>query len=692
MVAKPPAQRAAEYRARRKEAGLSVSRGARTSRGPKKSAFQRGKFIALDGEGESFGPVERFIVGKDKAVYEAQDHKYTLLAASTGAYLYRGNERLRSGECIDFLLDLARDNRKAIFVIFAGGYDVNHILRDFSREDLKKISKGHEHQWEAGGEKYSLTYRARKSLRLKRGYSYDPATKKAKWRDAMTIWDVWGFFQDSFVGVMEKWLGAEWKHYSLIKQMKAQRGDFANVEHARIIEYNNAELETLVAVMQKVHEALEGLGLTCKRWDGAGAVAAAMFQQHKTKEYKQVTDDEIIDAVRTAYAGGRIEICKMGDYSGPVYDYDINSAYPFAMHDLPCLAHGAWEYGEGEPPEGFTLVRIQWRFQEGLPFYPLWFRTDKMAILYPSQGEGWYWWPEWQAAQDCLGMVEAIEWYRFVPACTHKPFSWIKDYYHTRQRWVKSPSHEWQRGGEKIIKLGLNSLYGKTAQQLGGRIDAIPPFHQMEWAGWITSATRARLYRAAMTNPDAVIGFATDGIFSSEPLNIELSDKKDFGAWELKTPVPCGMTVVQAGVYWWHYGNGTYSHFSRGFDKDAMLTPAHILESWKKGEYQLSIPLRRLIGIGTACASDSFWKMYGRFTLGYRTLKLNGYNSKREPVDVKKTKPYKNLVFLEPTVNYALDYQEISAPYPLEWLNEALEEDYTNELELMRELEDTFNI
>jgi len=31
-----------------------------------------------------------------------------------------------------------------------------------------------------------------------------------------------------------------------------------------------------------------------------------------------------------------------GEINGPIYEYDIRSAYPAAMLQLPCLAHGRW--------------------------------------------------------------------------------------------------------------------------------------------------------------------------------------------------------------------------------------------------------------------------------------------------------------------------------------------------------------
>ena len=683
------------YRQRKKEAGEKPASGKHINR----SKWRAAQFIALDGEGESYGDVESFTVGKDGKTYRAADHRYTLLAASSGESLYRGGERLDTHDCMNYLLDLGRDYPKAIFVIFAGSYDINHMLMfGFSREDIKKISKGETFEYEYEKVKYQIEYRARKSLSLKRGLSY--VTNKEgnyipKWEDKIIVWDVFGFFQEGFIGVMGKWLGKDHPHYELIKRMKGMRGDFANVEQKEINDYNAAELTSLVELMEKLHGAIDGLELVCRRWDGAGAIAASLMKKHSVLDYKQKTDAAIITAVRTAYAGGRIEICKMGYHDGAVYDYDINSAYPSVMKDCPCLQHGFWSYGkDSDVPAGFTLVHIKFDFMKGQPFYPYFFRTEKMQILFPSEGEGWYWYPEYEAGLECMGNVEVIEWYHWVPRCNHKPFSWIVDYYATRQQWTKNPTEEWQKAGEKVIKLGLNSLYGKTAQQLGGRENAPPVYHQLEWAGYITAGTRARLYKAAMRDPSAVIGFATDGIFTTRELPIECSTKKEIGMWELKTPVPKGMVIAMAGVYWWIMGDKEYTHFSRGFDKDSMKTPDLIMRAWKEGKSDIDIPMHRLIGMGTACTSDTLWEMRGRFTEGFRTLRLDGKSNKRKPCDVKKTKPHLQLVDLMPTENieYGFGYQEISFPYPIDWLDGAMTDEFENDLELQREMGDTENI
>ncbi len=661
--------------------------------GGKTSKWDRKEFIALDGEGENSGEVEQLSIGDKK--YISRDHIYTLLSASTGESLYNGGERLDSMACVDWLLDLAGEYPHAIFVIFAGGYDVNHILRGLDRGLIEEIVTGEVLEFEHDNERYQIQYRPRKSLSLKRGLIWKTkkdGTQSPAWADKIIIWDVFGFFQENFVGVMGKWLGKTHRHFELIKTMKARRGDFENVAQDAINKYNQAELETLVELMEKMHEGVDGLELKLMRFDGAGAVAAAMFRKHGIKEFKAEPPPEVLTAARCAYAGGRIEICKIGVAREKVFDYDVNSAYPAILRGLPSLQHGEWIHaGPGEPAPGFTLVHCRYKFKAGLPFYPLFYRSEKMQIIFGQSGEGWYWYPEYEQALKFPGEIEVLESWTFETFAEEKPFAWVSDYYETRKQWVANPTEEWQRGGEKIIKLGLNSLYGKTAQQVGGRDGEAPSYHQLEWAGYITSATRAKLLDAAIHDPDAIIGFATDGIFSTRELPLKISTDKSLGEWSLSTFH--GLTVVMAGVYWWHNADGTYGHFSRGFDKDAMKDPSAIWEAWRKKQNAIDIPMYRLLGLSSACISNHFWEWRGRFIESMRTLALDGHSHKRNACDLTR-KPHLGLVDLAvaPNIEYEMGLQACSYPYPLKWLEENENEGLGEGLEIERELKDTENI
>lgn len=697
-----PAKSRAEIQASYRERKKSMGQRAPSGKAKNNSKWALAQFIALDGEGENDGVQEKFIVGSDETVYHAAPHKYTLLSASTGESLFNGKKRLDSQACIDWLCDLSDEYPRAIFIIFAGGYDINHmLLYGFTRKNLKTVSAGDVFQYKVGEEIYEIEYRARKSLTLRRGREWktnDFGDTYPIWKSRIVIWDVFGFFQENFVGVMRKWLGSDYKHFKLIQDMKNKRGDFDKVAQKLINQYNDAETEALVAIMQKVHAAVKGLNLKCHRWDGAGSVAAAMFRKHAIKQFKAGQDQlpkEVQFAARCAYAGGRIEVCKIGFHDGPVYDYDINSAYPSMMKDLPCLKCGAWSHGNGTPPPGFTLVKLRYNFQAGQRFYPLFYRTKRMQISFPSDGAGWYWYPEYQAALACAGDVDVLEYWHYKSSCDHKPFTWIEDYYETRKQWLKAPASDWRSGGEKILKLGTNSLYGKCAQQLGGTDTCPPSYHQIEWAGYITSATRAKLYLAACTRPYTIIGFATDGIFATDELLLGLSEDRELGAWSLKQPIPVGMTIAMAGVYWWHEGENKFTHFSRGFDKDTMKTPHNILAAWARGDDILDIPMRRLIGMGTACTSDTLWKMRGRFVIGTRKIRLDGKSHKRIACDVKKSKPHKKLIDLEasPNAEYGYGDQDLSFPYPIKWADgDGVRDAYEQDLEISRENEDTSNI
>jgi hypothetical protein len=76
-------------------------------------------------------------------------------------------------------------------------------------------------------------------------------------------------------------------------------------------------------------------------------------------------------------------------------------------------------------------------------------------------------------------------------------------------------------GPEKVIKSGLNSLSGKTAQSVksGGKEDAPPSCVNPYYAAAITAGVRAQLLRAALKDPYAIVSFMTDAIVSMRELS-----------------------------------------------------------------------------------------------------------------------------------------------------------------------------
>ena len=143
-----------------------------------------------------------------------------------------------------------------------------------------------------------------------------------------------------------------------------------------------------------------------------------------------------------------------------------------------------------------------------------------------------------------------------------RPFAFIREYYDQR-RAIKD---EAARTGvynpmEIVIKLFINSVYGKLAQFVGEK-GKIPKTANPYYAAAITAYGRRRLCEAALVDPYAIVFFATDGIVSTRPLHgmpggfdrvkVEGRDVIELGDWEYVQGN--GGLFVGSGIYiyWKH--------------------------------------------------------------------------------------------------------------------------------------------
>ncbi len=651
----------------------------------KLGAFELARFVGVDGEGFSDGEEIRVIMGDPPHEYVARDHFYALLTDSDGHELYTPTGRLGTKECLDFLLSIRERDAHAVPVLFGGSYDICHMLAfGVSQDDIVELIRpdptglrGESHiELTLGEHDYKITYRPRKSLRVKRwpagAEKYEQHTthadnpdkeSKTVWRltphDTVTVWDVWGFFQGTFVSAMDAWMPGD-PDWQMIQKWKGNRKSFDRAEIADIRRYNQAEVRCLAAMMDKVRDSIRACELTVTRWDGVGAVAGSMFKKHNVRDHMEETPQEVFDAARIAYSGGHIEAMKVGYHDGPVHHYDINSAYPDQFRHLPSLAGGTWrKFQRGVPTgEQFCLVHIVYHFLPGMPFYPLFFRSENGSIIYPERGSGWYWFPEFEAARVFSEQFGAFEFrvlgfYTFKPVFNERPFAWVEEYFERRKALIEQTRRDGiPRGEEKTLKLGYNSCYGKTAQQLGarrvgGEIFA-PPYFQLEWAGAVTSGCRAKLMMAAMQKPQAIIGFSTDGLYATEPLQLDCPKEKILGLWEYA--VHRGMTMVMPGVYWLH--DEKVKHFSRGYDKDQMQDFQLIHDAWAAGKSVLAFDQERMVTLGNATMSQGFWQLRGLFTRSKRELRIDGKNSKRMGISMSGNRPHKGLCDTRPRDHY----------------------------------------
>lgn len=580
---------------------------ARSGRDSKESARRPGaseerRFVGWDGEGITY--------------VEGTPQSYVLFGNSEGHYVQ--GESLSTDECLSLMIQAEMADPTVYHVGFAFTYDVNMILKDVPRFRLQRLRREGRLRWN----QYAIEWRKGKWFQVTQRLS---TGQKVTCR----IWDLWGFFQSSFVKALRAYLGPR-PEFDEIESGKGKRGAFTLAELETLVKpYWQSELHYMALLAERLRSYLYSVGLHITQWHGPGAIASYKLRQIGVDQYMAVCPREVNEAAQYAYGGGRFELFKLGRYLGSVYQYDINSAYPEAISLLPSLASGHWRHVDAFAPEHrFAVYRVRMvgpLMNASIP-YPLFLRDKRHCMHYPPIVEGWYWAPE-IANIAHWKHVEIVEGWVFVDDGSY-PFEWVRDVYEQRRQWKNKANYN---PCEKALKLLLNSLYGKMAQRVGWDKDKkrAPKWHQLEWAGWVTSYARAKLYRAMLEAGESLIAVETDAVFSTKPLqSLEVGD--GLGEWDLTEYdeiiyLQSGFRFVRQGDKW--------THKFRGFDPDS-IKREHV-ESYLR-QVDLNAIQRetafhgtttRFVGMGAAFMSNdpTIWRTWTTTT---RALKM-GTDGKR---------------------------------------------------------------
>lgn len=543
------------------------------------SKWAQHKFLCFDGEGYD-------IDGR---------HQYVYLCAFNGDDYFelRNPHGLSSQDCFTFLINTAAAHPEHIAVIFGGSYDSEMMLRDVATPKLMDIKDSGTCKWRQWRIKYT-----------KRKYFTVTDIKRGK---TCMLWDVIGFFQCSFEKALHDWLDIK---DETIAKGKSGRQSF-NAEQLPFIErYCRLELRHFESLMQRLWEALDFTGIKLNRWDGAGAAAQSVLQTKGVASLKGTTtqNEKHYLQARCAYAGGRFELIAPGDYLQPVYNYDINSAYPYALSLLPSF-HGLRECKSKSceySPFDLLLIEYWDKPSDDMPqiIHPYHHRHANHNVSYPPITVGWHYAIEWFNA-GCAGVVhDHLHW----DDDGTRPFGWVPDMFAYRAALKKKGDK-----AEKAIKLSLNSLYGKTVQQKGWKPGKKwPSFHQLYWGGWVTAYCRSAMYAAMMQAPNSIIAVETDGIFTTQPLDLDIG--KALGQWDVTEYAE--MTYLASGVYFAVKLDGTAVEKYRGMDK-GQLSREKVLKGWER--YELASEKGRLReSVRTVPADSTRFRTLGTSLQGSR--------------------------------------------------------------------------
>jgi hypothetical protein len=503
-------------------------------------------FIAWDGEGMN-------LAGKNRP------QSYVLFGASSGDMI-TSEKHIHTFDLLDLILKVGEENPHVFHVGFAFNYDANMIVRSLHKSSKKILhERGFVRLRRIDGTTYRIQFLPGKWFHVTRyGHRYH-ATKNHRDKVSVRIYDIFSFFGCSFIKAYEDMVGPIPQE---VKEGKAQRNDFAQLGLSHVERYWRIEIAMLVELANALRRNLYGAGFRISQWHGPGALASFVLRREHVESAMAVTPEPVRTAARHAYAGGRFEIFQLGRTVGPIYSVDINSAYPSAIAKLPDLTTGRWFHREGPVSRiaKFGVYRVRLLPSAGGSYFerapgPL-FHRDKMGnISFPWVLDGWYWSPEIMSLRThCpTARYEIVEGWEYSDYDTTKrPFAFIEEMYDKRRQWkAKGIASQW------ALKLAMNSIYGKMAQRVGWNEEkrTAPKWHQLEWAGWVTSFTRAILWDVMARLPyGSVLAVETDGLYTTtNPMDVGISNSGGLGEWEVSTYDE--ILYVQSGMAWLRNGD-----------------------------------------------------------------------------------------------------------------------------------------
>jgi len=270
----------------------------------------------------------------------------------------------------------------------------------------------------------------------------------------------------------------------------------------------------------------DAFGFYPSRWISAGYLAEKVLINNKIDipKFNQFPY-ELQEFAYCSSFGGRFEILVRG-FVGTAYLYDINSANPFALANIPNISNGKWVRRKTIRPKALLgFFKIETDIPETNYIPPFGFRRNNLSktLVFPTGSFVTY------CTLDELKSCDNPKWYKILdswqyldenPTYPYKQF--IQKLYNKRLE-LKQQNNPLQLP----FKIILNSMYGKTGHRNGKKIGNL--FNPIIFAT-ITGKTRAQLYRFCLDHKleRDVIAFATDSICTTKKLNLNSKRLGDF--------------------------------------------------------------------------------------------------------------------------------------------------------------------
>ena len=427
-----------------------------------------------------------------------------LMADSDGRYL----DKITPESVMEWLFYKKYEGSWCFFYNLS--YDAEVILKLLGKE-LNRYKRTGKLEFKFG--KYRMVYYPNKCLKITAGHH------------SVIFYDIAQFYHSGLVDAYQNNIGELPKQYL---EIKTKRNEFSPTYYRR---NTNAVRQYCIDDCVKTKKLSEhwiklfddAFSFYPARWLSSGYLAEKVLINHEIDIPKfDSIPYEIQEMAYRSYYGGRFEILKRG-FVGEAYLYDINSAYPYAITQIPDLSKGNWikrKTIHKDAKLGFFKIKANVPDCKYVPPFP--FRT-KHDIIFPSgEFETYCTMTELQACES-KSFYRILEGYQFITNSDIYPYrEFIENLYQKRME-LKQQNNPLQLP----IKIILNSIYGKTGQSVNHKIGNL--FNPVIFA-FITGFCRAQLYDFVRKHDieKDIVFFATDSICTTKKLDVNSTKLGDF--------------------------------------------------------------------------------------------------------------------------------------------------------------------
>ena len=403
-----------------------------------------------------------------------------LLAASNGQYI----EMPSTIQSIDFLYRQLPSIHDA-GTFYNLRFDASAILRDAALSDPENVRAG---DFEIGT--YRVHHVPGKALVI--------APKGGNRLSAVHIYDAAQFYPGGLDRAAKAVLGVgkNADELGVDRERIGNEVGYYEANRDRILPYCIQDAKLAGQLMAKFQSAVgESVGVYPASWYSGASVAKSILTELWVNPYYDWPTELIADSV-SAFSGGIFDTRILGRVE-KACEYDINSAYPYAISGLPSISDPRPVTEQDPANFGFYLVSVPY---DGLLPYRM---PDRKTIIYPKSEEPL---EAWLYSNELADYPDAriIRGWEFDTCWDVRPFRTIVRRLFQMRREYKS-AHDPREGA---VKVAMNSMFGAFAETKHGWTR----FTNLVYAGAITAITRSYIRGMVRMSPVPPVSIATDSV------------------------------------------------------------------------------------------------------------------------------------------------------------------------------------